>query len=72
LGKRKEERKGENWAQQFFGSLSFTFVGFLKKYKPINASDIVKAMILLPNMKYKTGVYKSHQLIKIAKRYGGN
>lgn len=45
LGKRNEFRFGEYLAQKFAGSLSFLFVGPLKKYRPIKAEAIARAMI---------------------------
>ena len=45
LGDRKEFRAGERMAQASMGAFSFLFIGGLKKYKPIRANDVAKAMI---------------------------
>lgn len=45
LGKRVERRPGEKIMQGISNALSFLFVGPLKKYHPIRASDVAKAMI---------------------------
>jgi uncharacterized protein YbjT (DUF2867 family) len=45
LGDRKEHRPGELGAKRLFKALAFIFVGPLKKYKAIEASDVAKAMV---------------------------
>lgn len=45
LGKRYESRPGERIAQLVMQALSFLFVGPFKKYHPVNAKDVAKAMI---------------------------
>ncbi len=45
MGNRKEFRMGERIAQGLMGGLGFLFVGGLKKYKPIFAATVAKAMI---------------------------
>ena len=45
LGYRKEKRIGEKMAVTIFKALSFLFVGLLKNYKGIEASQVAKAMI---------------------------
>jgi hypothetical protein len=45
LGKRVERRPAEKIIQGISNALSFLFVGPLKKYHPIQASDVAKAMI---------------------------
>ena len=45
LGKRKEWRPGERIGQVVMQSLSFAFAGGFKKYKPIEAEDVARAMI---------------------------
>jgi len=47
LGDRKEFRPGEKIAEFATGVFSFAFFGGLKKYKPIQASSVARAMILL-------------------------
>jgi uncharacterized protein YbjT (DUF2867 family) len=45
LGKRKEFRAGELIGKVLFKLLSFVFIGSLKKYKGIRASQVAKAMV---------------------------
>jgi uncharacterized protein YbjT (DUF2867 family) len=45
LGKRNEFRFGELMAQKISGGISFLFAGPLKKYRPIKAETIARAMI---------------------------
>lgn len=45
LGKRNEFRFGEYVAQKVAGSLAFLFVGPLKRYRPVKAEAIARAMI---------------------------
>jgi uncharacterized protein YbjT (DUF2867 family) len=45
MGKRKDFRFGEKFAQAVMGALGFLFVGTLKKYKGIPAIIVAKAMI---------------------------
>ena len=54
LGYRKEKRIGEKMAVTIFKALSFLFVGLLKNYKGIEASQVAKAMIERA-FKQKTG-----------------
>ena len=45
LGKRNEPRPAEKMAQLFMQTLSFLFIGPFKKYHPVRASVVAKAMI---------------------------
>lgn len=45
MGKRKENRFGEKVAQAIMPAVSVFLAGSLKKYKPVEASDVAKAMI---------------------------
>lgn len=45
LGNREEERPGEKAAEFFSGLFSFAFIGFLAKYRPIQAATVAKAML---------------------------
>ncbi len=45
LGDRDESRFGEDVAKSIFSVLGFLMVGPLKKYKPIHAKQVAKAMI---------------------------
>ena len=45
LGKRSEYRLGENIGQAVMRSASFLFFGSMKKYYPVQASDVAQAML---------------------------
>ncbi|NVO20112.1 MAG: NAD(P)H-binding protein [Bacteroidetes bacterium] len=45
MGKRKEFRLGERFAQAVIGASGFLFMGGLKKYKPIQAGKVASAMV---------------------------
>lgn len=47
LGKRNEFRLGENIGKLIMKAISFLFVAKLKKYKPIEAYTVAKAMVIL-------------------------
>jgi uncharacterized protein YbjT (DUF2867 family) len=47
LGQRSESRVAEDWAQKILPYLSFAMVGRLKKYRPIKADQIAKAMLTI-------------------------
>jgi len=53
IGKRKEFRMGERFAQGLLGSLGFLFIGGLKRYKPIQAATVARAMIRIASMPNK-------------------
>ncbi|BDD08771.1 nucleoside-diphosphate sugar epimerase [Fulvitalea axinellae] len=44
LGKRDEKRAGEDFAKTISGIMNLFLVGFLKKYRAIQASDVAKAI----------------------------
>jgi len=47
LGERKEFRLGEKIGAFFMKTLSFLFLGNLKKYKPIEGKTVAKAMLVI-------------------------
>ena len=47
LGKRNEKRFGEDMGRVLYSVFKFLFIGPLKKYRGIQASDVAKAMIAL-------------------------
>lgn len=49
LGKREEFRLGENIGKEVMKAISFVFVGAWRKYKPIPAADVAKAMVAAAN-----------------------
>ncbi len=68
LGLREESRLGENIGKGFLKTFQFLFFGKLKKYTPIEASTIVKAMILLANTKPEISIIESDKIEEIAAR----
>lgn len=53
LGNRKEFRLGEKIGSFFMKLFSFLFIGSIKKYKPIQAEDVAKAMFSMAQKKHK-------------------
>ncbi len=71
LGKRSEVRIGELIGKNIASALSFVFVGGLKKYKGIEASDVAKSMVVFANkidMKFIRAQYDD--MIKAADEFG--
>ena len=68
LGNRKKFRLGERIAQLIMTKLSFIFVGKMKKYKPIKAIDVVKAMINIIKNDYKINFFESDKLLELSKK----
>lgn len=67
LGNRKERRPGELGAKRLFKVLAFIFVGSLKKYKAIEASDVAKAMVSIAKMNSKgVETFQSDKLQSLA------
>lgn len=67
LGKRKEHRAGEEWAQRLSPYLNPMLQGPLKKYRAIKATDIAKAMAIA-TLNFRAGfyIYESDQIQRIA------
>ena len=69
LGDRKEFRLGEKIGAFFMKTLSFMFLGNLKKYKAIEAKTVAKAMLIIAqqnNSGFK--IYESHVIQEIANK----
>jgi uncharacterized protein YbjT (DUF2867 family) len=49
LGKREEFRPGENIGKAFVKAISFLLLGGWRKYRPIPAADVAKAMVAAAN-----------------------
>jgi uncharacterized protein YbjT (DUF2867 family) len=66
-GKRNEKRITEQIAQATMKFISFLFIGALKKYKPVAAKNVAKAMVAV-SKKATRGVhyYQYAQMIKLA------
>jgi uncharacterized protein YbjT (DUF2867 family) len=56
LGKREEFRPGENIGKAFMQGISFLLQGAWRKYRPIAAADVAKAMVAAAN-KEEAGVH---------------
>ena len=69
LGKRKKHRLGESIAQYATQKLSPFFLGNLKKYKPIQAQYVAKAMVAIAQNYYQKTIFESSQLEEIGKKY---
>jgi uncharacterized protein YbjT (DUF2867 family) len=70
LGDRKEKRLGERIGQIIMHWLDFAFIGFLKRYKAIEAIDVAKAMILQACTNKKGFlVIESDKIAEIASHY---
>ena len=69
LGKRKNFRLGERIAQIIISKLPFLFLGNLKKYKPIKAEDVAKAMVYIAQNNFKEIFFESNKLEEINKEY---
>ncbi len=67
LGKRKEYRLGESIGKYVMRKLSFIFLGNLKKYKPIQAQYVAKAMVIIAKKKQQNFFFESDQLEEISK-----
>tara|TARA_Y100001935_G_scaffold232892_1_gene214895 strand:+ start:1214 stop:1867 length:654 start_codon:yes stop_codon:yes gene_type:complete len=65
LGNRKEQRIGEKIGIQIFKLLTPFFLGSLKKMRPIKASDVAKAMIVLANSSFKKTIYESNEIVDL-------
>ena len=69
LGKRKKHRLRESIAQYATQKLSPFFLGNLKKYKPIQAQYVAKAMVAIAQNNYQKTIFESNQLEEIGKKY---
>ena len=67
LGKRKEHRLGESIGVYVMQKLSPFFLGKLKKYKPIQAQYVAKAMVAIAQNNYQKTIFESDQLEMIGK-----
>ena len=69
LGKRKGHRLGESIGVYVMQKLSPFFLGNLKKYKPIQAQYVAKAMVAIAQNNYQKTIFESNQLEEIGKKY---
>ncbi len=62
LGKRKEFRLLEETGKVLMNPLKFLFRGKLKKYRPIEAERVAKAMIKFANITTSKSIFESHEI----------
>lgn len=62
LGKRSELRRGEVFGRFLALSMGFLLKGPLKKYRPIHAEKVARAMIRLANMLNAPVIYESDKI----------
>ncbi|PPR40493.1 MAG: hypothetical protein CFH22_01506 [Alphaproteobacteria bacterium MarineAlpha5_Bin12] len=67
LGKRNSFRLGERLAQLIMTKVSIIFIGKLKKFKPIKAKDVAKAIINITKNNYKIKFFESDKLLELSK-----
>ena len=69
LGNRTEFRLGEKIGAFFMKTLSFIFIGNLKKYKPIEGKTVAKALLITAQKNYKGfHIIESDSIQKIANK----
>ena len=66
LGNRKVFRLGERIGIFVMKTLSIFFLGSLKKYKPIKANDVAKAMINIIQKNFEKKIFESNDLQKLS------
>src|SRR4030095_5365201 len=65
LGQRKESRPAESAGKFLMSTLSFLFIGGLKKYKAIHAHTVAKAMIRVANDNIPGDTFESLEIATI-------
>lgn len=68
LGNRKKFRLGESIAQFVMTKMSFIFFGKMKKYKPIKAINVAKAIINISKNNYQIKFFESDKLLELSKK----
>ncbi|MEQ9440086.1 MAG: oxidoreductase [Cyclobacteriaceae bacterium] len=56
MGARSEKRGGEKMAQVLMGGISPAMIGWLRKYRPIGATDVAQAMVRMAKKELE-GIY---------------
>ena len=67
LGRRREFRIGEKLSTPFVRLLSPLMLGPLKKYKPIHARTVVKAILRIANSNNSKTIYESNELASLGR-----
>ncbi len=68
LGNRKKFRLAERIAQFVMTKMSFIFFGKMKKYKPIKAINVAKAIINISKNNYQIKFFESDKLLELSKK----
>lgn len=68
VGLRDEFRFTEEIVNIFSGLIKLLLYGSFKKYKPIQASNVAKAMIILANSSEKEGIFESDRLEELVNK----
>ena len=68
LGRRKSFRLGERIAQLIITKISFIFFGKIKKFKPIKALDVAKALIDIAKNNHEINFFESNKLADLSKK----
>src|SRR3954447_19833208 len=70
LGKRGEKRFGEGIFQGIMKPLAPAMVGSLQRYRPIDAEDIAKAMVVAANLREPgTHIYEYKKIMQLVKPF---
>lgn len=72
LGDRHEFRFGEKIGAVVMKLFSWTLIGPLKKYKPVQAKNVAAAMIEIAFSSIQPSVCNSHEINALAKKYFNN
>jgi uncharacterized protein YbjT (DUF2867 family) len=70
LGNRKEKRPMEELAGLLSRALAPLIAGPMAKYRPIEAQDVARAMVLVATAERPSGIYESHIIRRIARGAG--
>ncbi len=71
VGDRAERRSGERLGISLASAFSFALVGPLRRYRPVPAADVARAMVVVARQEIRgAAVYESERIAEIA-RYSG-
>jgi uncharacterized protein YbjT (DUF2867 family) len=68
LGQREEKRMGEEIGKILAGITSFLFKGRLRKFKPIHAENVAKAMLYMANTHSAKRVFESDVIEELSRQ----
>lgn len=67
IGNRNENRLGEDIGKKLMSAFQFLMIGNFKKYRPIEADNIAKAMIILANSKPDVQIIESDKIEELSR-----